>query len=366
MINRKWGLLTIHDTQNYGSLLQAYSLYIAIEALGFSVELIDYRNKKITEREMPIVKQRIRSVKDLVRYVLWGTQQKEKYENIRKFLRENTKMSRAYDINSIRHANDDYGAFISGSDIVWGTNITDNDYTYFLDFVAESKKKIALSSSVGTRWTGKVADHVCMLLKRYNSISVREQLAADWIRELTGRYVKVTCDPTMLWEQNYWSSFLLDNYPPVGKYVLIYAVNPDKRNITDGIAYAKSHDMKAYFVNFFTPVKGTRTIRPTTVEQWITLIAKADTIFSASYHGLLFSMYFHRNVFYYNRGEKSRMISLAEELQIANREGSADNLAADIPINYDYIDRKMDEKRAYTWSVIKNALKVETLNGEVV
>lgn len=172
------------------------------------------------------------------------------------------------------------------------------------------------------------------LLQRFDKISVREELASEWIEELMGEKPTVTCDPTVLWEPSFWNKFVLDGYAPKGKYVLIYAVNPDKRNISDGIEYAKKKGIPAYFINFYTPIRGTKTIRPTNVKEWITLFAKADTIFSASYHGLLFSLYFKKNVFFYNRGEKSRMISLSKSLKIENREGNAENIEKDSPIDY--------------------------------
>lgn len=49
----KIGLLTIHNTQNYGSLLQTYSTYKALHKLGLDIDLIDYRNDAITRREKP-------------------------------------------------------------------------------------------------------------------------------------------------------------------------------------------------------------------------------------------------------------------------------------------------------------------------
>ena len=78
-----------------------------------------------------------------------------------------------------------------------------------------------------------------------------------------GEKPTVTCDPTVLWEPSFWNKFVLDGYAPKGKYVLIYAVNPDKRNISDGIEYAKKKGIPAYFINFYTPIRGTKTIRPT-------------------------------------------------------------------------------------------------------
>ncbi len=48
---RKYALLTIHDTQNYGSCLQAFSTWKAFEKLGCDIELLDYKNDKIWARE---------------------------------------------------------------------------------------------------------------------------------------------------------------------------------------------------------------------------------------------------------------------------------------------------------------------------
>ena len=79
-----------------------------------------------------------------------------------------------------------------------------------------------------------------------------EELASEWVEELMGKKHTVTCDPTVLWEPSFWDKFVLDGYAPKGKYVLIYAVNPDKRNISDGIEYAKKKGIPAYFINFYT------------------------------------------------------------------------------------------------------------------
>lgn len=342
----KIGLVTIHDTVNYGSLLQAFSTYRAIESLGYDVELIDYKCEKIQKREaVPQLKNQ-RSAKDFLKYLMWAGALRKKQENVWQFIRSNMKVSRPYTKDNIQQSNKDYDVFVVGSDIVWGTDITGGDYSYFLNFAEEGKKKIAFSSSVGTIWAEQERPIVEKYLKQFQNISVREQLTVEWLRDLFDIPSENTCDPTMLWDRAFWDGYAEDSFAPKGKYVLIYAVNRDKKNITDGIRYAKEHGMPAYFVNFYTPVKGTKTIRPVTAGQWIALIKHADTVFSASYHGLLFSLYFGRNVFYYNgRGNTARAISLAKDLSIEHREGTAENLAADKPIDYDNVQRVLQSKR---------------------
>lgn len=349
----KYGLITIHDTNNYGSLLQTYSTYKAIESFGVDISIIDYHNKLITEREKSVFSGNVKSIKDIAKKILWGKAQKEKYDSIHHFLHTHTKLSASYNITNIHDANRHYDGFISGSDIVWGTNITGSDMTYFLNFADDDKRRISFSSSVGSEWTQEEKKIIAPLLKRYDCISVREQSAADWTEDLLGWRPYVTCDPTMLFDRAEWEKFLVPKYAPKGKYVLIYAVNPDKKNITDGIKYAMTHNMPAYFINFYGRVKGTRTIHPMTVNQWITLFANADTVFSASYHGLLFSLYFGKNVFFYNRGEKSRMISLAEELGIEHREGIDNNPERDVPIDFERVEKILIQKRNLSLNYLK-------------
>lgn len=86
--------------------------------------------------------------------------------------------------------------------------VTGNDFTYMLDFAQPEKKKIAFSSSVGEKWPEEVWENVRKNLLRFDAISVREQLAQEWIQELTGRNVEVTCDPTMLWARDFWENYV--------------------------------------------------------------------------------------------------------------------------------------------------------------
>ena len=49
----KIGLLTFHDTTNFGSLLQTYGLYYVVKQIGYDCEVIDYRCKKVDDVELP-------------------------------------------------------------------------------------------------------------------------------------------------------------------------------------------------------------------------------------------------------------------------------------------------------------------------
>ena len=65
----------------------------------------------------------------------------------------------------------------------------------------------------------------------------------------------------------------------------------------------------------------------------------ANPVFTASYHGLLYSLYFHKNVYFYNRENKSRMESFGKKLGISNREISGEFKEQPM-IDYQYVDNR--------------------------
>lgn len=352
----KIGLLTIHDTLNYGSLLQTFSLYKAVEFLNGDITLIDYKCKAIVYRERTLKWKECHTLHDYVRHFFFHKKLQTQYENMWGFMRSNMKITKPYFPETIKETNRLFDTFLVGSDIVWGMNVTGHDFTYMLDFADKDKVKLSFSSSVGTKWDSQDEPRIKSLLSRFNKISVREQLAQNWISNIIGKHIGVTCDPTMLWDKSFWSKYV--DHIQRSNYVLVYFTTEDKKNIKDAIQYGKKHNMPVLYINYGKPVWGVKNVRPLTVDEWIGYFAKANAVFSASYHGLLFSLYFHKNVFFYNRGNKSRMISLSEELGIKEREGLDKNLIEDKPIDYSLVDKKLNEKREKSWNVLKEYLNI--------
>lgn len=353
----KIGLITIHDTLNFGSLLQTVSLYKAVESLNYDITLIDYKNEAIAKRESTYQLKECRRIKDFYKAVFHHHFLEKKRIYFWKYIRENMVVTDPFDKVSIEKTNELFDTFLVGSDIVWGMDITNADFNYMLEFARPEKRKIAFSSSMGERWPAYYDKKIGNLLKGFNAISVREQLSAQWIFDLIGYEVKTTCDPTMLWDSEFWMKFSDKTLVPSNKYILVYFRTEDKRTIKDALAYGKKKNLPVYYINYNHSEWGVKNIRPTTVEEWISLLANADTIFTASYHGLLFSLYFNRPFFWYNRANKARMNSLSRELEIENREGTEHNILQDAPISFDKINDVIATKRKNSWNQLKAVLE---------
>ena len=137
----KIGILTFHDTSNFGSYLQTYGLYKKIKDLGYSCEVIDYQCNSIIEREViPPFKFTVNPRLVLIE-LLFNRVRRKKYNNLLNLLYSMMSLSKRVERSNINTLANSYDKFFVGSDIVWGLDITKNDTTYFLDFVRDKNKK---------------------------------------------------------------------------------------------------------------------------------------------------------------------------------------------------------------------------------
>lgn len=89
----KIGLITFHDTTNFGSLLQTFGLYKKIKDLGYDIEILDYQCESIVSREVPQPFKLWQSPKELIKDILFMNTRRKKYRTLSHFLTLNMKLS---------------------------------------------------------------------------------------------------------------------------------------------------------------------------------------------------------------------------------------------------------------------------------
>lgn len=351
----KIGLITIHDTKNYGSLAQTIGTYKALEQLGWDVELIDYKCLAIYNREYEPFACNWKKPLHFINWLLTMPQRRKKLANYQNVLRSECKMSPRWDRFSIKEANRRYDAYIVGSDIVWGFKITGHDLSYMLDFAPPEKLKIAFSASVGDKWQEVDLPKVKELLSQFKYISTREIQAAEWVKTLINKDVPVTCDPTTLFDMKFWSQYKDDSILPKSKYVLTYMGPDNQQDIKDALAYGKAHNLPVYAINSgYKLILGVKFVMPMNFGQWISLLTNAEMTFTGSFHGMMYSLYFHRNFFFYGRGHSnSRLESIAKVCNVENRLGTVENIKADNEIDWSYVDKALLKKREESFNYLK-------------
>ena len=306
----KCGILTYHQIPNFGAVLQAYSLCAEIQKLGYECDIIDYQCSNIIKREL-IPPRYSNPIKALAYRIFIEPHQKKKIQECRKFA-QNFYSKHKYTRDNICEANKEYDLFISGSDMIWNLNINGGDTSFFLDFTETGKGRISYGSSVGGNWTEEQQDKLQSYLKQYDYISVREKDTCKVITEKLGISCSTVCDPTMLLNAAEWDKFT----KPVEErgYVLVYF--PYKEILAAASRYAEEKHKKLIILGTVYPWKAHHYKSVYSPQEWMSYIKYADAVFTDSYHGLLFSLYFNRPVWTNNRN--NRLANLLDELHLKN------------------------------------------------
>lgn len=353
----KVGLLTFHDTTNFGSFLQTLGLYKAVSDIGIDCEIIDYQCEAIRKTELPAKRPKAFNLKKIAAFILFEPTKKAKYCNLLNETKRLMHISRDYDVSNIKEANNNYDVFLVGSDILWGLDITKGDLTYFLDFVNDDKKKYAFSVSVGNCWSEIEKKKVFPLVSRFKIVATRELEASRWVEEVLHRDIPVVCDPTMLIEPMYWVKMAqnsgIDAKLKQQEYILIYFTDKEDKIVSDAMKLARKKGLKVFFINYGIPLRGVKNIRPTKVNDFLSYILNATYVLTASYHGMLYSIYFRKQFYFYNRAHGSRMNSVAQIFDLKKRNSEFLDTENIKKINYDYVDVKVNEFRFKSLNILR-------------
>ena len=323
----KIGILTFHNIPNIGAILQAYALCIAFRKLGVECEIVDYTCDNIKKRELK--SPRTGNIfKDIaIRIVYWPKTQRKIFA-CQDFMRKRNVYSKMYTQSDLIMLNEDYDILVSGSDMIWNLDVTNHDWSYFLDFAAQGKKIVSYGSSVGDVWKTADIKKIGSLLTRYCHLSTREDDTCDFIKSL-GLKCQLVADPTLLLTSDEWKSIS----SPISEknFVLVYF--PKKENLQAAQRYAQRYGKKVVVMNWSRPIKNCINISPLSPSDWLSYFMSADAIFTNSYHGLLFSLYFHKPVWTGNYG--NRIVSLLNYLNLKHRMLNVD---CDLSTTIDYCE----------------------------
>ena len=337
----KIGILTIHDSPNYGACLQCYALWKYLSDQGYDCEIIDlhrpgshpdYIPSRKYRRARPVQKSILKKLKLLLKRSLGKKPLQRQYYNEEskiKFDAFNSLYTKGKPYNNIDEFYDNppqYDVYISGSDQLWNPTQIYCIEPYFLTFVSgENKKKISFSTSIGIIG---LTDKEKYLFKRwlsdFTAISVREKQAKDLLSTFVAREVIQTSDPTFLLQPSEWKE--LANYPNIKTpYILYFALHIDnvildyckKLSIESGLPlYVMNQTQPAPIDNSYFAIKdaGPR--------DFIGYIANADMVITDSFHCTVFSIIKKKKNFYVyiapNSNRGSRIEDLLNAFSLSN------------------------------------------------
>ncbi|NLL04346.1 MAG: polysaccharide pyruvyl transferase family protein [Clostridiaceae bacterium] len=308
----KLGILTFQFAHNYGALLQAYSLKKYLEEkLNSHVEIINYANRRLKNAYSLVP---VKSVKSIMKVPIKILQ----YNKFVKFLKDYIEIEGAF-FQKIDF--DKYDIVIVGSDQVWNTNITFNDYTYFINNDNSKLKKVSYAASIGTEGfeQSNVRDIVEMLSK-FSLISVRETSAQEYLKSDLGITSELVVDPVFLHSKQFWSKLANKiNFIKPNQYILYYALKGDSILDMECKDLENSTGLPVYIIHPTCRklARSGKLLINVGPREFLYAIMNARYVVTNSFHATAFSLIYEKDIRFTVIDKKSnRVISMLESFGI--------------------------------------------------
>ncbi|WP_169891051.1 polysaccharide pyruvyl transferase family protein [Litchfieldia alkalitelluris] len=348
----KVGTITFHWATNYGAVLQAFALQQYIISLGYQTEIINYIPFKVKATGILANIKNIR-INELI-----------KEKRINKFRKNNLALSTKtfYSNKELVEKCTDYNVLICGSDQVWNEwfllhSENDVNKSYYLNFAKDKDVRISYATSFGTNeLKSEVSEIIAPELKKFKNIGVRENTGKDIVGKLGLQATRVV-DPTLLVDKSIYENLLINKKNKKTVQLFSYILH-ENQNL--------AHQIKDYLYN--DKLNGFRdnlyNNEPIELIDWLYKIKNAKFVVTNSFHGVVFSIIFHKPfIIVPVEGSKmnDRILTLLDALDLMNRkidiydEGLISNLYNE-KIYWDMVDEKLKTLQETSREFLDNAL----------
>lgn len=363
-MENKVGIVTWHYYANFGSGLQAFALQSLISSMGYKVDIINYRNPQFGKfiRWKSLIKRILHHTLGLISKKIYDRTLQNTYDYQKRYLHQ-TKCF--YKPQKIAKFAKKYSSLVYGSDQIWAPNVFNP--IYMGAYIPEQVKKISYAASVGlNEIPNELVDVYFKYLTSYKSISVREQEGKDLLKTRCGINSVVVLDPTLMVDATVYRKMLKPVKGVNGKFIFCYFLNKNHLYREKVEEYARKHNLQIVgFSDNETDSKWMNRLTDLGADQFLWLIDNAETIFTDSYHGSIFSLLFHKNFWTFLRFtennpicQNSRIRQLQNNFGIESRVISSKDVIDDAKfIDFEYFEKRLEELRLHSVTFLERALK---------
>lgn len=282
--------ITLHDTDNCGSSLQAYALQHFLARHHIDNEIVDYVPRYIRYNGSVL-----RSVAKKMLFPLSSIRTLCKFRRFKKRYLHVT--SQKYTtVEALERAHLCADAFITGSDQLWNdTFMCGRDPAYYLSFAENTKLAYAVSlgkEAVGSESKQRIAAYV----SDYRWVSVREPSSVSIVSDAAQVPTMYVCDPVFLNSKEDYSAIAQSVRVP-SKYILVYLAQYVDRAAMDQMLDVLKDQLHCQTILIGTCVKKCHcdihlpSVSPT---EFLYLIQHAEYVVSNSFHATMFSLIFEK------------------------------------------------------------------------
>jgi len=270
-------------------------------------------------------------------------------------------------------------------------SVKENGNYFFLDLVNSGKRKVAYATSFGHSSSFFPKERqldISKCLQQFTAISVREKDGIDICRDTFGVHAVQNMDPVFLCDLSAYEKAIKDSAVNENEpYLLAYILNPSKEKRESLLKAAQKMNLplkvildgqENYKENRELMNLGESVLDVIGIEDWLYYFKNANFIITDSYHGLCFSIIFHKN--FICIGNKKRGMSRFETLLditklhnrlVMNPAYEKMEYLFDQHIDYDEIDKLLlpEKERSLKWltdALNKPLVKNQTFSNLVL
>lgn len=298
-MNIKIGILTFHNVENYGGMLQAYALNRYINKIGYDCFTINYNSNELlkpyklfnfdlsTHKNKRLIGINVKKLIILPFFII-------RKLNFKRFMNNKIRLTpEIKSIKELKETSEGFDYIITGSDQVWNTDIVCKDKDiYLLNFIDSNRtKKVSFAASFGRgEISSDFAQELKYKLKDYHMISVREESAKNILNDILEKVIDVMIDPTLLLTKEEWHN-ISSNSLIKQKYIAVYLLEKNKKIVKLINDISKKKNLKVVcfdlISNYNSGIKSKYTSGP---DEFVNIINNAEFVITNSFHGLAFSI----------------------------------------------------------------------------
>ena len=338
---------------NYGSIATYYALHSMLTSMGKSVLMIDKPIMSSNDFEIS-------------------------HTHSRRFALQHYEISERRPLDKMSELNQYCDTFLLGSDQLWNYGISKGTKkTFYLDFVEDSKKKIAYATSFGHSLDFAPKDErekISELMAKFDGISLREDDGVTICKnDYAIRAIQVL-DPVFMVPPEAYQPLIDKSTKGCDEpYMVAYILDPSPEKKA-ALEYVSQKLGGLKIINLLDGVPNTfeknraatdmpNCIENLQVEDWLKYFSNARFVVTDSCHGVCFAMIFKKNfigICNQRRGV-SRFKSLSRQFNIGahivdNMDDITKKASLFEPVNYEKIYKILEEKREFSYQWLKNIL----------
>lgn len=371
----KLAILTQPLKNNYGCLLQAYSLQYVLRSLGCEPVTLDIALRDSNNHFWYLA----RSVRNFilrcfgkkVPFLPTPEQYIRISKNNKKFIEDNITVSdRITNRKQLNAIVTEFDGYIVGSDQVWRPCYSTDILLYYLDFIESmnSVKKIAYAASFGVEeWelSAQFTPRCASLAQKFDRVSVREDSGVRLCNNYLGVDALHVLDPVMLLSEESFVK-LLDRESNSDGNLMVYVLDDSeqKRDLVKRVA--DIHGLKPFSVG---PKKRFEDIGVFSDDcvipplgKWLKGFKDSHFVVTDSFHGTVLAILFNKPFIVIGNDKRgmTRFKSLLKLFKLEDRLLNCENKISDRlivdKINFTEVNSKVEIERRKSIHFIKEAL----------